>query len=270
MDDLGLAMAARPARVLLVEDVPVNQELARTVLEAAGHTVAVAGDGFAALEALGGALPDIVLMDVQMPGMDGLEATRRIRAMPGPAARLPIVAMTANVLPSEVARFMRSGMDAHVAKPFVPSALVATLDRLLGMADADDARPRDAVASAQVRYPETAGLIRLLGPAKAALGMAELARQCRESLLGSPLTAEGRGKLRDEAHALVSAAGMFGFPALSEASAELDRFVEGRVASEGVAAFAVALSAARERAASVADAAERIALGLGPPRGAAA
>ena len=121
----------RRARLLLVEDVEINQELARIVLEMAGHSVEVVGEGGAAVEACREGGFDLVLMDVQMPGMDGLEATRRIRALPGPAGRVPVVAMTANVLPAEVATFREAGMDDHVGKPFQREALYAAIARNL-------------------------------------------------------------------------------------------------------------------------------------------
>ncbi|MEQ4598481.1 MAG: ATP-binding protein, partial [Methylobacteriaceae bacterium] len=127
---------ARPARLLLVEDVPINQTLARAVLEVQGYRVDVAGDGNAAIAAVEASYgPEeagtdpyaVVLMDVQMPGMDGLTATRRIRAMTGPAARLPIVAMTANVLDGQVQEFIAAGMDDHVGKPFKRTQLCAVI-----------------------------------------------------------------------------------------------------------------------------------------------
>ncbi len=82
----GRPEPVRPARLLLVEDVPINQDLARAVLEADGHHVDVAGDGAAAIEAVRVKPYDLVLMDVQMPGMDGITATKAIRAMPAPSA----------------------------------------------------------------------------------------------------------------------------------------------------------------------------------------
>lgn len=126
--------SAVPARILLVEDVPINQTLACAVLEAQGYRVDVASDGaeaIAAIEAASGTADPyaVVLMDVQMPGMDGLTATRRIRAMTGPAASLPIVAMTANVLDGQVQELIAAGMDDHVGKPFKRIHLCAAIER---------------------------------------------------------------------------------------------------------------------------------------------
>ncbi len=121
----------RTGRILLVEDVEINQELARLVLEAVGHAVEVVADGAAAVMAVEDGAFDLVLMDVQMPGMDGMTATRLIRRLAVPAARIPVIAMTANVLPDEVRAFREAGMDDHVGKPFDRGALYATIDRWL-------------------------------------------------------------------------------------------------------------------------------------------
>ncbi|WP_375455863.1 PAS domain S-box protein [uncultured Methylobacterium sp.] len=117
--------------ILLVEDVAINQELARLVLEAAGHTVDVVADGAAAVMAVEDGAFDLVLMDVQMPGMDGITATRMIRRLDGPSAHVPVIAMTANVLPNEVHQFHEAGMDDHVGKPFERAVLYATIARWL-------------------------------------------------------------------------------------------------------------------------------------------
>ncbi|MET7245838.1 PAS-domain containing protein [Methylobacterium sp. EM32] len=134
-----LAPLARPAKVLLVEDSPINQDIARAILERRGHAVSVAGDGAEAVSALQAGGYDVVLMDVQMPGMDGLTATRHIRALGAPASRLPIVALTANVLPQQVAQFRAAGMDDHVGKPFRPDELLATVERWSAPRTADAA-----------------------------------------------------------------------------------------------------------------------------------
>jgi signal transduction histidine kinase/ActR/RegA family two-component response regulator len=116
-------------RVLLVDDLAANREIGRLVLEACGCEVALAGSGEEAMDQLAAAAFDVVLMDVHMPGTDGLEATRRIRASGGPWSRVPIVAMTANVLPEQVRMCLDAGMDGHVGKPFRPDDLIAAINR---------------------------------------------------------------------------------------------------------------------------------------------
>jgi signal transduction histidine kinase/ActR/RegA family two-component response regulator len=125
------ARSPRPlgANILLAEDNEINQEIARTVLEAAGHQVDVVSDGAAAVKAVKAGEYDLVLMDVQMPVMDGLTATRQIRALDPRARSTPIIAMTANVLPQQVALFRNSGLDDHIGKPFKREELYAVIER---------------------------------------------------------------------------------------------------------------------------------------------
>nr|MBP6817145.1 response regulator [Burkholderiaceae bacterium] len=117
-------------RVLLVEDNPINQEVARAMLTAAGALVEVAGDGAQAIAALARSEFDAVLMDVQMPVMDGLEATRRLRGDPR-HARLPIIAMTANALADDREICLAAGMTDYVTKPISMQTMVQAMSRHL-------------------------------------------------------------------------------------------------------------------------------------------
>ena len=116
-----------PGHVLVVDDNAVNQEVARHMLEASGHRVDTADNGAAAVEADRRIRYDAILMDCEMPVMDGFEATRVIRARPG--RRIPIIAMTASAMAADVARCAAAGMDDHVAKPVRWHQLTDTLDR---------------------------------------------------------------------------------------------------------------------------------------------
>jgi CheY-like chemotaxis protein len=119
-------------RVLLAEDNPVNQEVASAMLEVVGLTVDVVGDGAKAVAAVLARDYDLVLMDMQMPLMDGLTATRAIRASGVRGVdRLPIIAMTANAFSEDRQSCLAAGMDDHVAKPVHADALYATLLRWL-------------------------------------------------------------------------------------------------------------------------------------------
>jgi CheY-like chemotaxis protein len=113
--------------ILVVEDNPVNQLVVQRVLERAGHRVRVAENGLAAIDATASERFDAILMDVEMPELDGLEATRRIRENEGKGVRTPIIAMTAGALEGDKDSCLRAGMDAYLEKPFRPDRLQETL-----------------------------------------------------------------------------------------------------------------------------------------------
>jgi two-component system sensor histidine kinase/response regulator len=123
-------------RILLAEDNPINQEVACELLSKAGLVVETASDGVAALELAQSRSYDLVLMDVQMPVMDGLTAARHIRARLG--HQLPIVAMTANAFAEDRRQCLDAGMNDHVSKPVDPRALYATLLRWLPLRQRED------------------------------------------------------------------------------------------------------------------------------------
>ena len=111
------ATSVRPLKLLVADDNDANRELIGTLVRALGHQVETVADGVAVVEAARTGAYDLVLMDVHMPRMDGLAATRAIRSLTGPAALTPIVALTANVLPDQIAFYRASGMDDHLGKP---------------------------------------------------------------------------------------------------------------------------------------------------------
>ncbi|HEV7386339.1 MAG TPA: PAS domain-containing protein [Phenylobacterium sp.] len=117
-------------RVLVVEDNPTNRMIATKLLESLGADVATAADGYLGVEAAAQGGFHLILMDVQMPGIDGLEATRRIRALGGAAAETPIVALTANVLAHQRRSYLDAGMDGVVGKPISPGVLLREIARL--------------------------------------------------------------------------------------------------------------------------------------------
>jgi PAS domain S-box-containing protein len=123
--------ASSPLRVLLAEDTPANQKLAVRVLSRRGHMVEVAQNGLEAVERLRCEPFDIVLMDVQMPVMDGFQATNEIRGMDSTAkARIPIIAMTAHALKGDQEKCLAAGMDAYISKPIDVRELVALVERV--------------------------------------------------------------------------------------------------------------------------------------------
>ncbi|MEN6498459.1 MAG: response regulator, partial [Thermoguttaceae bacterium] len=123
----------RGLRVLLVEDTPANQKLVHYLLSNRGHTVVVAENGRESLDRLTAEDFDLVLMDVQMPEMDGFQATAAIRVLPDARkARIPIVAMTAHALRGDAERCLAAGMDSYLSKPIDGHELIALVERLSG------------------------------------------------------------------------------------------------------------------------------------------
>ena len=129
----GPGLSGQGASVLLVEDTPVNQVLGRSILQKAGFRVTLAKDGVEALEALAAGPFQLVLMDMQMPRMDGLEATRQIRLLERQAssAHVPIIALTANAQDSDRLRCLEAGMDAFLAKPFRMEEVIELVSRFI-------------------------------------------------------------------------------------------------------------------------------------------
>src|SRR5271157_1369508 len=121
----------QPLRILLAEDNAINQRVARVLLERRGHTVTVAANGREAVQLAGEREFDLILMDVQMPEMDGLEATMALRAREaGAGRRLPIVAMTAHAMKGDAERCLEAGMDAYISKPIKPELLFAAIGKV--------------------------------------------------------------------------------------------------------------------------------------------
>jgi PAS domain S-box-containing protein len=137
-----------PLRILVVEDNQVNQLLATVLLTKAGHRIDIAANGLEALDAVGSRPYDLILMDVQMPEMDGIEATRRIRAMAAPARDIPIIAMTANAMKGDRERLLAVGMNDYVSKPIDKGQLFLAIASCMGLAPAPEVGDTKDAASA--------------------------------------------------------------------------------------------------------------------------
>ncbi|WP_247894215.1 hybrid sensor histidine kinase/response regulator [Azospirillum sp. B510] len=134
----GRAAPARGARILLAEDVPMNQIVTSSILCKAGHTVEVAEDGVLAVEAMRKGAFDLVLMDMQMPRMDGLQATAAIRQLGGRKGAVPIIALTANALTEQLQLCLDVGMNDHVTKPIERDTLLSAVERWLDAGAGND------------------------------------------------------------------------------------------------------------------------------------
>jgi two-component system, sensor histidine kinase and response regulator len=130
---------ARSLRILLAEDNAVNRKLATTILERAGHSVATAEDGRQAVERVRSSTFDLVLMDVQMPEMDGLEAARLIRREEmRTGAHVAMIAMTAHAMTGDIERCLAAGMDGYIAKPFQPRDFLETIETVKAKLDGEE------------------------------------------------------------------------------------------------------------------------------------
>jgi signal transduction histidine kinase/CheY-like chemotaxis protein len=210
----------RSLRVLVADDVAANRMVARAMLVAAGHRVDSAADGAEALAAVERDTYDVVLMDVQMPVMDGLEATRRIRGLDGGRGRVPILAVTASALPEQVEACRAAGMDGHLPKPIDRESLLAAVGRLAnGGSLAGGAAPcEEEVEAPLLDRAALANLAADLGPT-AEVVIGEFVGELRLGV--ETLSAEGIGpdlpRLRHAAHRLLGAARTLGARRLARA-----------------------------------------------------
>ena len=126
-------MGAGGLHILVAEDNEVNQHVVRAMLASLGHSCEMACDGLEVVAKVTAARFDLILMDIQMPNLDGLAATRRIRALGGSVAQIPIIALTANAMVEDKQAYIEAGMNDHVAKPIELGKLALTITRVLSL-----------------------------------------------------------------------------------------------------------------------------------------
>ena len=223
-------------RILLAEDGVINQQVAVRLLEERGHSVEVVNNGRAAVERVAEQPFDVVLMDVQMPDMDGIEATAAIRQAETPTGgHIPIIAMTAHAMKGDRERFLAAGMDGYVAKPVRPHELYTAVEGF-------HSALRSEIASADVFFEWDAALERVGGDEAMLRDLAEmffaecpkLMQQIREHIAGA-----NGPELRRAAHTLKGSAHVFGAEATAEAAHRLEEI--GREAAFADAGEALAL-----------------------------
>jgi PAS domain S-box-containing protein len=212
-------------RVLLAEDNLVNQKVALRFLEKWGYTVVIANNGREAVEAVARETFDVVLMDIQMPEMNGFEATATIREHEqGSGTRLPIIAMTAHAMPGDRERCLAQGMDAYLSKPIEPHELYQTLNRLSTHAVAVASQTVIGRTS-HVVFDRAALLTRLEGDAELLDELIGLFLEDCPQRLTSVHDALARGDMEDlaqVAHTLKGAAGNLCAPLVQDAAKHLE------------------------------------------------
>lgn len=211
----GTRLASQSPSVLLAEDNPTNQLLVKLILEAAGMKVTVVANGEEAVAAAQASRFDVILMDCRMPRVDGYEATRRIRALSGAAARTPIVALTANAFQNDEERCRNRGMDDFLAKPFEAAALVEKCRRWCEAGEKANKGigPASEAGSDRDAQAPTVYLSREIVDELRGAFLTECPKQFAE-LIGA-IDQQDQGRIRDTAHWLRGACGFFA-PELAE------------------------------------------------------
>jgi len=208
-----LPRARRSLRVLLAEDNPINRELAVAILAKLGHAVVVAGNGLQTLAALAQQPFDLVLMDVQMPEMDGLEAATRIRASEkGTGRHLPIIALTAHAMKGDREQCLAAGMDDYVTKPIRRPELVGAIERLLPTGQESVPAPVAVPAATGPAFHRAKFMSELEGNTELLRRLAKLFFECTPPLLQQIRAAVQSGDARSlqrAAHTLKGSLGQF-------------------------------------------------------------
>jgi len=226
----SLFQPQKSLHILVAEDNPVNQKVAQVLLERAGHSLSLAHNGLEAVERAQAESFDLILMDAQMPEMDGLEATRKIRALPEPACRLPILAMTANVLSGFRETCFEAGMNDFVSKPIDFEQLFSALQRWGGVKLELPSPELEEWSFELEEEPEELsdlldlelfdGYVDSLGAELVGELLEELQKDA-QARIQRMLNLEGEA-LGREAHSLKSSTGNLGLRALSEAANEIE------------------------------------------------
>ena len=208
----------RSLRILVAEDTPANQIVARAMLEKLGHRVQVVSDGGEAVAAARNGAFDLILMDIQMPGMDGYEATRRIRSLGAPVAAIPIIALTAFAQPSDREKAIAVGMSDHISKPIRVDELDAAIDR--NAAPGGDVAPMATVALDRASLDE---LLDAVGPEAFSRLIGAFVQDASLSLDELRAAGSEPARSRRAAHRLAGLFGQFGATEAADAAVAVER-----------------------------------------------
>jgi two-component system sensor histidine kinase/response regulator len=218
----GIEPASGKLHILLVEDVVTNQKLAVGLLNRRGHSVVIAGNGKAAVEALEKEKFDLVLMDVQMPVMDGIEATKAIRSSSSSSSHIPIIAMTAHVMKGDRERFLEVGMNDYISKPLKFKDLFRAVEKYLPKVKKDKGQSIDMKMALETVDGDEDFLKELWeifikeGPV--------MIKDIKKAIDEKDLHL-----LKEQAHALKSSSGHVGAVLIKELALELELGAEGKM-----------------------------------------
>lgn len=214
--------------ILVAEDNPANQMIVRVYLEKAGHRVDVAANGREAVQALAHQDYDLVLMDVGMPELDGIDATKQIRAMTGAKANIPIIAMTAHVMPGDRENLLNAGMNDYLPKPATKAQILAMIAKLLGGTrtptqpiDAHTEEEKELILDMDI----LAQMARDTGP-ELMPGLIDIFTTqavIRFDAILAAAEADEMAELETQSHALKGSAATFGTMRLHQLSADLEQ-----------------------------------------------
>jgi PAS domain S-box-containing protein len=191
-------------RILVVDDLDTNREILETYLEDIGYQVDTVGSGSEAIQALGSERYDLVLMDIQMPIMDGVTATKHIRAMPHPVKNIPIIAVSGNVLPQQVTSYLDAGMNDHIGKPIECAQLYSNIQRWLPKTKGLQVRIGPSSPNCDKRKFDE--FVNVVGTEKAKRIATKFLGDLAEAFKFKCTLVEAQ----QEAHALINCAGVFG------------------------------------------------------------
>jgi signal transduction histidine kinase/DNA-binding NarL/FixJ family response regulator len=219
--DRASAVPGRKLSVLVVDDTELTRAVTVAFLEQAGHTASDAHDGVEAVRFATTDDFDLVLMDMRMPGMDGLEATRRIRAIAGSRGQVAIVAMTANALDRHAEECRQAGMVEHLAKPVTQEELLAVVTRVAAASPRVELPVVDVDAMAQLETCMSSDAVQWL------LECLTLRIEALVGKLGEDDPFAASDGLAELAHEMAGSAGTLGFARLSAAASRFDRALSG-------------------------------------------
>lgn len=244
------AAVVRVLRVLVVDDVLMNRDIASSFLRSAGHEVLCAEDGAEAVAVVASTDLDVVLMDVRMPGMDGLEATRRIRLLDGARGQIPIIALTAHAFREQIEACRRAGMSSHLSKPFEMDALLAAVAAAgnvcrqkagaiwqgsgsgeftsgTGVLAVGPSTERVTSVFNEAAFERTARYLQAATVSMSMRTIAELGETVLFGLCHMDDDVSGDTRLMDAAHSLAGNAGMFGFEDLASIGHRFEVALDG-------------------------------------------